>query len=76
MAPGTYKIYFGAYRKSDDQRLKVTSAAADGQNRVLLETLLVKERYPFVDQLIPPTRVETMRKYPDRIVDSKRALGT
>ena len=76
MAPGTYKVYFGVYRKSDNERLKVTSPASDGQNRVLLGTLVVKERYPFVDQLIPPTRVDTMRKYPERIIDSKRPSGT
>jgi hypothetical protein len=75
MSPGTYKVYLGAYRRGTGERLKVTSAASDGQDGVLLGTLVVRDWYPFVDQLIPPTRTEAMRKYPDRIVDSKRPPG-
>jgi hypothetical protein len=33
----------------------------------------VKRLDPIIDQLIPPTHVDVMRKYPDRIVDSHRA---
>jgi arabinofuranosyltransferase len=76
MSPGTYKVYLGVYRRGAGERLKVTSAAGDGQNRVLLGTLVVKERYPLIEQLIPPTHVDVMRAHPERIVDSKRPQGT
>ena len=76
MGPGTYKVYLGVYVRGAGERLKVTSGAGDAQNRVLLGTLVVRERYPFIDQLIPPTRVDKMRKYPERIVDPKRPQGT
>jgi hypothetical protein len=70
---GTYKILVGAYVRSTGQRLKVLTGPSDGEDRIPLGTLEVKPLEPIVDQLIPPTRVDVMRKYPDRIVDSHRA---
>ena len=73
---GTYRVYIGAYRTSTGERLKVLEGPNDGADRILLGTLEVKPLYPIVHQLIPPTRVAVMRKYPDRIVDSHRKPGT
>jgi hypothetical protein len=70
--PGTYDVYLGAYRRSTGERLKVIEGASDGNDRVLLGTLRVDPLYPIVNQLIPPTHVDEMRKYPDRLVDSHR----
>lgn len=76
MKPGTYSVYLGVYRTSTGERLKIVEGPNDGQERVLLGTFDVKTLYPIIHQLIPPTRVEVMRKYPDRIVDSDRPPGT
>ena len=76
MKPGTYSVYLGAYRMSTGERLKVVEGPNDGQDRVLLGTFDVKTLYPLIHQLIPPTRVDIMRKYPDRIVDAHRQPGT
>jgi hypothetical protein len=73
--PGTYEVYFGVYRRSTGERLKVLQGASDGHDRVRLGTLVVDPLYPLVNQLIPPTHVEEMRKYPDRIIDSHRAVA-
>jgi len=43
---------------------------------VLLGSFEAKTLYPLIHQLIPPTRVDVMRKYPDRIVDPHRVPGT
>ena len=48
------------------------SGPHDGEDRIPLGTLEVKPLEPIIHQLIPPTNVATMRKYPDRIVDSHR----
>jgi hypothetical protein len=63
----------GAYQKSTGKRLKVLSGPSDGDNRIPLGVLEVKPLEPIIHQLIPPTRVDVMRKYPERIVDSHRA---
>jgi len=76
MKPGTYSVYIGAYRMSTGERLKVVEGPNDGQDRILLGTFEVKTLYPVIHQLIPPTRVDVMRKYPDRIVDSHREPGS
>ncbi len=70
---GTYEVRMGAYVRSTGKRLKVLSGPSDSEDRILLGTLEVKPLEPIVDQLIPPTRVDVMRKYPERIVDSHRA---
>jgi hypothetical protein len=70
---GTYKVMVGAYVRSTGKRLKVLSGPSDGDDRIPLGTLEVKPLEPIIHQLIPPTRVDVMRKYPDRIVDSHRA---
>jgi arabinofuranosyltransferase len=70
---GTYRVVLGAYQRSTGKRLKVVSGPSDGDDRVPLGTVEVKPLEPIVDQLIPPTRVDVMRKYPDRIPDSHRA---
>jgi arabinofuranosyltransferase len=72
MKPGTYKVYLGAYRRGTGERLKVLAGASDGQDRVLLGELTARALRPILDQLIPPTRVDAMRKHPERIVDSQR----
>jgi hypothetical protein len=76
MSPGKYRVYMGVYQRSTGTRLKVTSDRADKESRLYLGTLVVKPRYALIEQLIPPTNVKKMRKYPDRIIDSKRAPGT
>lgn len=70
MKPGKYDVYVGLYRRSTGERIKITSGANDGTGRVLVGSFEVKKLLPFVHQLIPPTHVDVMRKYPDRIIDS------
>ena len=72
MRPGDYTVHIGAYRRSTGDRFVVAEGAHDGANRVDLGPLKVDPLIPVLDQLIPPTRTEVMRKYPDRIVDSGR----
>jgi hypothetical protein len=72
ITPGTYQVYLGAYRRSTGQRLKVLEGPNDGSDRILLGTLEVTRLHPLIEQLIPPTHVDVMRRYPDRIVDSHR----
>jgi hypothetical protein len=62
----------GAYRRSTGERLKVIAGSSDGNDRIRLGTLVVDPLYPVYNQLILPTHVDEMRKYPDRIVDSHR----
>jgi hypothetical protein len=70
---GTYEVMLGVYRKSTGKRLKVLSGPSDGEDRIPLGTLEVKPLEPLIHQLIPPTHVDQMRKYPDRIADSHRS---
>jgi hypothetical protein len=72
MQPGTYSVYVGAYWRTRGQRLKVVGGAIGAQERIFLGTIDVRPLHPLVNQLIVPTRVDIMRKYPDRIVDSHR----
>jgi hypothetical protein len=72
MQPGTYSVYVGAYWRSRGQRLKVVGGAMGAQDRIFLGTIDVRPLHPLVNQLIVPTRVDIMRKYSDRIVDSHR----
>ncbi len=76
LRPGTYTVYIGFWRRSTGQRLKVLEGPQDGDDRIPLGTVTVRPFRPLLDQLIPPTRVDVMRKYPDRIVDSHRKPGT
>lgn len=77
MRPGDYKVYIGAYRMSTGERLKVIEGQQEQEqspetaNRVLLGTFNARRLQPILDQLIPPTRVDIMRKYPDRILQSQ-----
>ncbi len=73
MKPGTYQVYVGVYRRSTGERLKVLEGPSDGDGRILVGSFTVKPMWPLLHQLIPPTRVQSMRKYPDRIVDPKRS---
>lgn len=73
MRPGRYEVHFGIYRRSTGERFKIEGGPAD--NRLMIGTFDVKPLYPVIHQLIPPTRVEVMRKYPDRIIDHHRAEG-
>ena len=70
--PGTYDVYIGVYRRSSGNRLAVLDGPNDGQNRIKLGTIEVTTLHPIFQQLIPPTRVDVMRRYPDRIIDSHR----
>jgi hypothetical protein len=70
--PGTYDVYVGVWRRGTGDRLHVLEGPNDGQNRIKVGTVEVTPLIPIVQQLIPPTRVDQMRKYPDRIVDSHR----
>lgn len=69
MRPGTYDVYVGAYRRSTGERLKVLAGAADAEGRVRVGSFEARSFRPMLDQLIPPTHVEVMRKYPGRIVE-------
>jgi hypothetical protein len=69
---GTYQLLLGAYQKSTGKRVRVLTGPNDGQDRIPLGTVVVKPLEPIIHQLIPPTRVETMRKYPERIIDPHR----
>jgi hypothetical protein len=72
MRPGDYEVNLGAYVRSTGHRLAVTAGKQDGANRVGLGPLTVGRLYPLIHQLIPPTNLEVMRKYPERIVSSGR----
>ncbi len=70
--PGTYDVYLGVYRRTAGTRLAVLEGPNDGQNRIKLGSIEVTTLWPLVQQLIPPTHLDTMRRYPDRIIDSHR----
>jgi arabinofuranosyltransferase len=70
--PGKYDVYIGVYRRGTSERIKVENGANDGTNRIPVGSVDVTPLWPLVQQLIPPTRLETMRRYPERIVDSHR----
>ena len=72
VTPGTYDVWLGVYQRSTGKRVAVVEGPSDGDNRIKLGTLVVKPLRPMIDQLIPPTHVDVMRKYPERIVDSHR----
>jgi hypothetical protein len=76
MKPGKYDVHIGLYRRSTGERVKVLEGPNDGSGRIHVGSFEVKPLLPIVHQLIPPTNVDKMRKYPDRIVDHKRAPGT
>ncbi|MGZ3448668.1 MAG: hypothetical protein ACXVEF_03665 [Polyangiales bacterium] len=75
MKPGKYDVYVGLYRKSTGERIKILNGGGDGTGRVHVGSFEVKRLQPLIHQLIPPTRVEVMRKYPDRIIDSHKPQG-
>jgi hypothetical protein len=73
LRPGEYTVSMGVYRASTGERLAITGGQDDGQSRVTLGTIRVRPLLPPLHQLIPPTRVDEQRKYPERIVDHGRA---
>ena len=75
MKPGKYEVYVGLYRKSTGERIKILNGGGDGTGRVMIGSFEVKRLQPLIHQLIPPTRVEIMRKYPDRIIDAHKHPG-
>ncbi|MEO7096294.1 MAG: hypothetical protein ABI175_23750, partial [Polyangiales bacterium] len=75
MKPGKYDVYIGVYDRATGERLKIVEGPNDGQNRVPLGSFDVKHLQPLSHQLTPPTRIDVMRKYPDRIIDSQRPFG-
>lgn len=76
LRPGTYSVHVGFWRRSTGERLKVLEGQSDGEHRIPLGTFTVRPFRPLLDQLIPPTRVDVMRRYPERIVDHQRKPGT
>jgi hypothetical protein len=76
LRPGTYDVSVGLWRRGTGERLHVLDGQHDSEDRIPLGTFTVRPFRPMLDQLIPPTRVDVMRKYPDRIVDPKRAPGS
>ncbi|HEX6241673.1 MAG TPA: hypothetical protein VFZ61_12285, partial [Polyangiales bacterium] len=75
MPEGDYTVYIGAYRRSDNQRLKVVQGMSDGQGRIALGKLSVKPLIPLLHALIPRTDVEQMRAHPERIVEPHPQLA-
>jgi hypothetical protein len=75
MKPGKYNVHLGVYQRSTGVRLKIIEGPSDGKDRVPLGSFQVNPLRPLIHQLIPPTRVEVMRKYPERIIDSGRTPG-
>jgi hypothetical protein len=76
MTPGWYDVNIGVYRRSTGDRLAVVDGPPHPDNRVHLGAFEARPLLPLIHQLIPPTRVEVMRKYPDRIPDSHRKPGS
>ena len=76
MTPGWYSVYIGVYRRSTGERVTVVDGPPHPDNRVLLGAFEARPLVPLIHQLIPPTRVEVMRKYPDRITDPGRKPGS
>jgi hypothetical protein len=75
MRTGTYKVVAGIYFRGSGQRLPITTPAhGDGQDRIELGTLTIESLNPPFDDLIPQTRVEVMRKYPERIMENGRKV--
>jgi hypothetical protein len=67
MPPGDYRVFIGAYRRSTGDRYGVTQGPNDGTDRIRLGGFRVNRLYPFIHQLIPPTRVEVQRHHAERI---------
>ncbi len=76
MNPGDYNVHIGVYQRSSGQRFHVTSGPSDGSDRIPLGSFRVERLLPFVHQLIPPTRVEQMRRHPERIMQGGPRRGT
>jgi len=73
LAPGTYDVWVGLYRRSTGARLKVTAGATkDGCDRVKVGSFTITAQRPFIDHLIRPTQLEIDRKHPERIVEHGR----
>ena len=72
MPVGEYTVSMGVYRRSTGERLQIIEGPNDGQNRLTLGTLKVGPLRPPLHHLIPPTDVDVMRRYPDRIIDHGR----
>ncbi|MFI5300376.1 MAG: hypothetical protein ACHREM_19995 [Polyangiales bacterium] len=71
MPPGDYTVKMGIYRRATGERAPILSGPDDGTGRLTIGTFHVKRLLPLLDQLIPPTRPEHHRKYPDRIVPGR-----
>ena len=67
--PGTYDLYMGAYHRQSGQRLAIEQGPNDGNNRLKLGTVKVTSWTPLWDHIIRPTRLDRMRKHPDRIAE-------
>ncbi|GAC1351557.1 MAG: hypothetical protein NVSMB1_05730 [Polyangiales bacterium] len=70
MTPGDYEVNMGVYRRTTFERAAVINGAPD--QRIRVGTFHVNRLYPIVHQLIPPTKIDVQRKYPERIVGPSR----
>ena len=68
--PGSYDLYMGVYDRQTGERMEVKTGDHDGNNRVHLGEVTVEPFTPFLEHIILPTRVDEMRKYPERIPSS------
>jgi arabinofuranosyltransferase len=76
VTPGSYDVNIGVYRRSTGDRLQVIEGPPHADNRIRIGSFEAKPLLPLIHQLIPPTRVEVMRKHGDRILDSGRKPGS
>jgi hypothetical protein len=76
MTPGWYDVNIGVYRRSTGDRLQVIEGPPHPDNRIRLGAFEARPLVPLLHQLIPPTRVEVMRKHLERITDSGRKPGS
>ena len=73
LAPGTYSVWVGLYRRSTGARLKVVSGATkDRDHRIKVGEITIRAQRPFLDQLIRPTQLDVDRRHPERIPDHGR----
>lgn len=70
--PGQYELNLGLWNRRTGERLAIEQGPGDGQNRIPLGSVEITPMRLFLDHLIPPTRIEEQRKYPERIIEHGR----
>ena len=71
MKVGDYDVNIGVYRRSTGERLKIINPPTLPDGRIKVGSFLSRRFWPVFHQLIPPTDLAVMRKYPDRIVKAR-----